>query len=503
MAQQEEVKLPEGWVNTPLDEIAKWGAGGTPKRSESFYYGGDIPWVKTGDLGPKRIKEASEHITELGVKNSSAKLFTKGSVAIAMYGATIGKTSILDFDATTNQACAVGQPIVNVTDTEFLYYLLKNEKQNFIDKGKGGAQPNISQQIIKAHTIGFPPLPEQKRIVEKLDSLLAQVDTIQHRLNNLPNIIKRFRQSVLAAAVSGKLTEQWRGKYKEYNATIELDNLSVMRSKIYSKIGKKERPLKTQPNNTELLEIPSTWSYSSIAPFLEIERAGMKTGPFGTLLKKHEHVEEGVPVLGIENIREGEFSLGSKIHITPQKSKELEAYDINFGDLIISRSGSVGDICVVPKGLGECRFSTNIMRLSLLDESMNPHYFCHLFLGSPIVLKQVAELCKGSTRLFLNQKILSSIMYPIPPIEEQTEIVRLVEQYFALADTLEKNLANAKQRVDNLTQSILAKAFKGELVPQDPNDEPAEKLLERIKAAREEADKLEEAAKKAAKTKKK
>jgi len=210
MTQQSIIKLPQGWASVPLGEIAVWGAGGTPKRSEPSYYDGDIPWVKTGDLGPRRLKHASEYITELGVKNSSAKLFNRGAVAIAMYGATIGKTSILDFDATTNQACAVGQPIKEVTETDFLYYLLKNEKQNFIDKGKGGAQPNISQQTIKEHCIGLPPPTEQKRIVEKLDSLLAQLETIQKRLNNLPDIIKRFRQSVLAAAVSGKLTEQWR-----------------------------------------------------------------------------------------------------------------------------------------------------------------------------------------------------------------------------------------------------------------------------------------------------
>lgn len=138
MTQQSIIKLPQGWASVPLGEIAVWGAGGTPKRSEPSYYDGDIPWVKTGDLGPRRLKHASEYITELGVKNSSAKLFNRGAVAIAMYGATIGKTSILDFDATTNQACAVGQPIKEVTETDFLYYLLKNEKQNFIDKGKGG-----------------------------------------------------------------------------------------------------------------------------------------------------------------------------------------------------------------------------------------------------------------------------------------------------------------------------------------------------------------------------
>src|SRR5690606_29251582 len=130
-----------------------------------------------------------------------------GSIAIAMYGATIGKTSILGIDATTNQACGVVTPDENLIDRIFLYYLLRNEKDSFIAKGKGGAQPNISQEIIKSHEVRLPPLAEQKQIAAKLDELLAQVDTIKARLDAIPKILKRFRNSVLAAAVSGRLTE--------------------------------------------------------------------------------------------------------------------------------------------------------------------------------------------------------------------------------------------------------------------------------------------------------
>jgi len=120
-----EMTLPEGWIKTDLGSIAQWGSGGTPSRKNSEYYGGTIPWVKTGDLGPKVIKSVDEYITAEAVKNSSAKFFPKNSVAIAMYGATIGKTSILGIDATTNQACAVAIPQSEITSTAFLYYLLR------------------------------------------------------------------------------------------------------------------------------------------------------------------------------------------------------------------------------------------------------------------------------------------------------------------------------------------------------------------------------------------
>lgn len=143
--------LPQGWFQTTLGIVADWGSGGTPARKEPSYYNGTVPWIKTGDLGPKFINDTSEYISELGVQHSSAKYFPKGSVAIAMYGATIGKTSILGIDATTNQACGVGFPVAGLTFSEYLYYFLLNEKDNFIAKGKGGAQPNISQTLIKEH----------------------------------------------------------------------------------------------------------------------------------------------------------------------------------------------------------------------------------------------------------------------------------------------------------------------------------------------------------------
>jgi type I restriction enzyme S subunit len=452
MTQQNKSEMPKGWVETPLDDIANWGSGGTPKRSESSYYGGDVPWVKTGDLGPRLLNSASEYITELGVKNSSAKFFIKGSVAIAMYGATIGKTSILDFDATTNQACGVGQPIDGVTDTEFLYYLLKNEKQNFINKGKGGAQPNISQQIIKAHNISFPPLREQKRIVEKLDELLVQVQSIQTRLNNLPYIIKRFRQSVLAAAVSGKLTEQWRGENQvgEWN-WLTIGDVSTVATG-------------STPKRTE----PSFWDSSDI-PWLTSSVTGNEFCNTATQFVSNKAVKE------------------CRLKLFPSGSLLLAMYGEG------KTRGQVTEIKIDATCNQACA-------AILVDEDKISKAFVKLRLLENYEATRMAA--EGGNQPNLNLTKVRNITIPVPPIEEQTEIVRLVEQHFALADTLEKNLKNAKQRVDNLTQSILAKAFRGELVPQDPNDEPAEQLLARIKKARLEAETLEKTAKKVAKASK-
>lgn len=440
-------ELPKGWMVTPLDSIASWGSGGTPKRSESSYYGGDIPWVKTGDLGPKYLKEASEYITQLGLDKSSAKLFKKGSVAIAMYGATIGKTSILKFDTTTNQACAVGQPIDGATTTEFLYYFLNSEKQVFIKKGKGGAQPNISQQLIKAHEVRLSPLAEQKRIVEKLDDVLAQVDTIKARLDGIPAILKHFRQSVLASAVSGKLTEEWRG-------------------------GQSLKPWVTLNLNevtSHVVDCPhSTPKWSDEGRYCVRTTA---FNPFYLNLSEQGYVNDEVFAQRISRLK-------------PEA-----------GDILYSREGTVGIACQIPDKVELCLGQRMVVIRA--NEKVLPKYLT-IVLNSDHILRIVRELTIGSTAPRVNMKVIREYPIPVPDFIEQKEIVRLVDQYFAFADTIEAQVKKAQARVDNLTQSILAKAFRGELVPQDPNDEPADKLLERIAQARKEAEALAKAAKKAA-----
>ncbi|NBQ68492.1 MAG: hypothetical protein EBU46_06510 [Nitrosomonadaceae bacterium] len=144
--------LPLGWCCTSLEKIASWGSGGTPSRNIERYFQGTIPWIKTGELGSMYIRDATEHITEEALNNSSAKIFPKGSVGIAMYGATIGKLSIWGMDASTNQACAVGIP-TEAINNKFLYYFLLAEKQKLIKAGKGGAQPNISQGMRSSRCI--------------------------------------------------------------------------------------------------------------------------------------------------------------------------------------------------------------------------------------------------------------------------------------------------------------------------------------------------------------
>ncbi|MCM5705056.1 restriction endonuclease subunit S [Larsenimonas salina] len=449
---------PNEWHYTTLGSIAVWGSGGTPSRKNTDYYGGDIPWIKTGDLGPKVLSEASEYITDLGVQKSSAKFFSQGSVVIAMYGATIGKVSILGIDATTNQACGVGQPVSSLTDSNFLYYLLRNEKDAFIAKGQGGAQPNISQTVIKEHSITLPPLAEQKVIADKLDTLLAQVDSTKARLERIPEILKRFRQSVLAAAVSGRLTEEWRGTAS-------------------CSFGKP--PLTIGP---EKEEAPDSWRWEKLTDLAKLESGHTPRK------SKPEYWENGdVPWISLQDIRKahGKVITSTKFMPNMEGIKNSSARLLPAGTVCFSRDISVGYTTVMGREMATTQHFVNWV----CGERINNIYLMYSFMAAKNHLTISGQ---GSTVKTIYMPACKQFRLLTPPLEEQAEIVRRVDQLFAYADTVERQVNSALERVNQLTQSILAKAFRGELTAQWRADHPdlisgdnsAEALLARIKAER-------------------
>jgi len=445
MALFNSVGLPNKWRNTSIFNLC------TPKQWKT------IPTAQ--------LKSEGYVVYGANGKIGFYDTFTheKPTLMITCRGATCGNIHLSEPNAYINGNAMALDNLSPLVDVNYLRYFLKR----FDFKGviSGSAQPQITQKGMVGIDVALAPLPEQKRIVEKLDSLLAQVDTIQQRLNNLPNIIKRFRQSVLAAAVSGKLTEQWRG---ENGQTLKKQESALIKFR-----------------DKALTELPSTWSWRRFD-----EVASIKSNLVDPLLSpddvhiapNHIQANEGKLL---------EFATVSKDGV---KSNKHRFYP---GQILYSKIRPYLCKVVIVDFEGVCSAD-----MYPVETEMETKFMFNWMLSF-----QFTEWASnGDSRTVLpkiNQKQLSEIPTPVPPAAEQTEIVRLVEQYFALADTLEKNLANAKQRVDNLTQSILAKAFRGELVPQDPNDEPADKLLARIKAARLEAEKLEKAAKKAAKASKK
>jgi type I restriction enzyme, S subunit len=414
-------ELPKGWVETKLGIIAEWGSGGTPNRNESKYYKGSIPWIKTGDLNDSIILEASEYITELGLQKSSAKIFPIGAIIIAMYGATIGKTAVLGIDASTNQACGVAK-VSKIVLPEFLHYYLKSEKQNFIEKGKGGAQPNISQTVIKEHPFPLPPLPTQHRIVSKLDTLFGHLDALKTRLDRIPQLLKTFRQSVLTQAVTGNAEDY-----------IELGDYEI----------------------------------------------DIQTGPFGSALHKEDYIVNGIPVINPSHIIDGKIIPDNEVAVSTNKLKELSRWILEDGDVILGRRGEMGRAAVYTEKDQKMICGTGSLVLKKSNR-MDSNFLLH-YLRCPFTISFLETNSVGSTMVNLNQKIVRSIPIPNLDIKEQQQRIEMIESLFAKADRIEAQYQNLKAKIEQLPQALLAKAFRGELVEQLPGDGDARELLEEIK----------------------
>jgi type I restriction enzyme S subunit len=203
--------MTEDWIEVELGEICFTTSGGTPSRNNLEFYQGSIPWVKSGELDKGIIYDTEEHISEDAIKKSSAKIFPEGSLLIALYGATIGKLAFLGVDATTNQAiCGIYK--TEGIESKYLYNFLLNRKQKLISQGTGGAQPNISQTILKKLEVPLAPLPIQRAIVSKIEALFSDLDNGIANFKKAQEQLKIYRQAVLKKAFEGELTKDWRAK---------------------------------------------------------------------------------------------------------------------------------------------------------------------------------------------------------------------------------------------------------------------------------------------------
>ncbi len=485
-------ELPKGWSKVNLNDIAEVITGNTPSKNDKENYGGKYAYFKPADLDfGYKVKTSRDSLSEIGIKK--ARFIPAYSTLVTCIGATIGKTGYSLVDGSCNQQINALVPD-SLVENSWLYHMVcaPQLKNTIIENSSSTTLPIINKSKFSKLSLSLAPIAEQKRIVEKLDSLLAQVDTIQQRLNTLPNIIKRFRQSVLAAAVSGKLTEQWREDNIE-GTSLE-DAYKIYANELIANASTKslQTRLKALHSETELNDfippVPQTWLVKN----LNKVASGFS---YGSSTKSDD--EGKVPVLRMGNLQAGKLDWNKLVYTSDDE--EISKYRLVYGDVLFNRTNSpelVGKTSIY-RGGKEAIYAGYLIKVQ--GTSFINSEYINIVLNSPIAKKYCWQVkTDGVSQSNINAQKLGCFPCPICTIEEQTEIVRLVEQYFALADTLEKHQKNAKQRVDNLTQAILAKAFKGELVPQDPSDEPAEQLLARIFNARKEAEALAKAAKKAA-----
>ena len=427
--------IPENWCWTYLSCVAQWGSGGTPSRKILAYYDGEISWIKTGELNDELIYESEEHISSEAIANSSAKLFPIHTVIIAMYGATIGKVGILEIEAATNQACACAVSSTAI-DYKYLFYYAKSQKEAFIKKGKGGAQPNISQEIIKTHEIPLPPLPEQHRIVNCIESLFAKLDEAKEKAQAVVDGVELRKSAILHKAFTGELTERWR---KEHGIGME----SWVRAVLID-------VLKEKPRNGYS---PKPVNY--VTPYKSMTLSATTSGVFKD--EYFKYVDETIPE-------------DSYLWLKP-------------GDILIQRANSldkVGTSAVYTGQEHEFIYPDLMMKLQVVETASSQFVAYSLKRDDSLAYFRANATGTAGNMPKINQKVVSQTPLNLPTFDEQIEIVRILESLFVKVQQSKEAAEAVLSQIDTMKKAILARAFRGELGTNDPTEEWAGEVVKAV-----------------------
>ncbi|WP_342135236.1 restriction endonuclease subunit S [Providencia rettgeri] len=435
-------KLPKGWVNTTIENISEKCSQRVPLDNEEFIY------VDIGSINRElKLIENPQYLYGKNAPSRARKVIKVGDVIVSLARPNLNAVALVN-EKYDDQIASTGFEVIHPIKVQSKYIFGLVRSRHFIDTISGFVQgalyPAAKSRDVQSYEFPLPPLAEQKIIAEKLDTLLAQVDTTKARLEQIPQILKRFRQAVLSMAISGKLTEEWRR-----NSNTDLSKWVNSNIGELAQVATGKTPKRTEITYWENGSIPWLTSSSTGRPYVE------QAEQFITLVALKECI----------------------LKIFPPGTLLLAMY-----------------------GEGKTRGQVTELKISATCNQACASIICNKekvdlqFLKMRLMenYEETRKAAAGGNQPNLNLNKVREIPVLVPPLPEQQEIVRSVEQLFAYADTIEKQVNNALVRVNNLTQSILAKAFRGELTAQWRAENPdlisgensAAALLEKIKAER-------------------
>ena len=404
-------KIPCNWCWTTLGEIGTWQAGATPSRAQKDYYGGNIPWLKTGDLTDGYIYEIPETITNKALEETSVKLNPTGSVLIAMYGATIGKIGILTFPATTNQACCACVDYKAVTQ-KYLFYFLLSHKEEFIRLGGGGAQPNISKEKIVETFIPIPPIAEQGRLVNEIEKLFSLVGMLDSNTDKLRRYIALEKENILHLAITGKLLPQE-----------PADEPAIT---LLKKINPNYIPCDNRHYENLPFELPETWQWVTLA---DISNYG------DCINVPVSKIPEDSWILELEDI---EKDSGRLLQRKTKSDRNINGVRHSFkkGDVLYSKLRTYLNKVLVADQEGYC--TTEIVPITCV-QGIIPEYLCHV-LRSRYYVDYTTSLGYGVKMPRLGTADALKSMIPVPPYKEQMRILQSVNEIYLKLEQISSEL---------------------------------------------------------------
>lgn len=473
--------LPKGWVWIKLNNIC-FVQGGYAFKSKDYKEKG-IPLLRISNItnGKVSFEQDTVFLNESLYNTLPEFSLFRDDIVIALSGATTGKYGLNDLDVPSLLNQRVGRIRFynsSLVSFKYIFNYLEIIKNRILKDAYGAAQPNISTDEIAEFDIPLPPLPEQHRIVAKIEELFTKLDAGVEALKKIKVELKRYRQSVLKSAFEGKLTEEWRKKNKDKlePASVLLEKIKEERKK---KLGKKYKELSTI-DTSNLPKLPEGWAWISVGVVADdIYRYPTFYGI--------EHLNKGIPVIRGEHILgDGRIShdWNNYWFVSKDISEKFPRTILKDGDLVMSVRGFVGKMGLVDDKLESAQISPNCLRISINRTIFYPKYVL-FFYKSIIGQQNIRENINATTIETIKAGLFILSLIPLTSLPEQHKIIEEIERRFSVADAIEKTAEQSLIQAKRLRQSILKRAFEGKLVPQDLTDEPAEKLLERIKVEKE------------------
>ena len=503
-------ELPKGWLITKLGKVCEVVRGGSPRpMGNPKYFNGNIPFIKIADITKvkgKTIFDAETKVNEEGSKKS--RLLPKGSLILSNSG-TVCIPKFLGAEACIHDGFVAFLGLPDEISKEYLFYYFQYLRPYVIQKHKQGiTQVNLNIEIVSDFDLRLPPTNEQKRIIDKIEELSSDLDQGIESLKTAQKQLKVYRQAVLKWAFEGKLTEEWRKQHQSTLKTGEalLTQIKAERENRYQqqlaewetavkeweaieKVGKKpnkpqrrkELSIITSSELAELPKLPDDWCWVKLGEITEVSGGLTKNS-------KRNELNLKLPYLRVANVYANRFDLDEIFDIGLERG-EVERVLLKQNDLlVVEGNGSIeqiGRVAIWGGKINPCVHQNHLIK-ARPSKSLNVKcalYFLLSYQGREFI-KREAGSTSGLHTLSLSK--VENLKIPLSSEEEQEEIVQEIESRLSICDQLEATITENLQKAEALRQSILKQAFEGKLVPQDPNDEPAEKLLEQIRLERQE-----------------
>lgn len=443
---------PATWQRIPLARLGSWGSGGTPTRGNKNYYDGEIPWLVIGDLNDGVITRATNSITKEGLEQSSAVIVPVGAVFVAMYG-SIGKSGIAGFECATNQAIAHCVPDPKVISTEFLFLIIRAVKPRLFSQGRGLAQQNISQTVLKHLMISVPPLAEQKRIVAKVNELVLLCDQLEQLQRSRDSLRVAARKSAIDAISTATTPEEIGSAWKRINNNWEViadtpESIESLRALVfelatYGVLVNQDKSDKAQTfAQTEgPFSIPSNWIWTNLGEISKYGGGGSVSPP---------EIQPTDWVLDLEDIEKGTSRLIERVTANSRPIKSNKAR-FKVGDVLYGKLRPYLDKVLVAESDGFC--TTEIVSITPKDE-IDP-YWLRISLKSPRFLTYVTSKSYGMKMPRLGTKDAIASIHAVPPLAEQKRIVAKVDELLLLCDLLEAGLMARNELAEKFARSVV------------------------------------------------